>query len=178
MTTELTPKGWYPDPSGGTRLRWWDGEDWTDHYRTRPLDSFGHGLADVEVPAARAAQAAAGGLGPREVDRIVGAVQDTTRTEMNRAVGELQQAARGEVDRVVGEVRRQVDNVTPLITDTVGQFTRYLRWAAIIGFLLVVAYFAFQIIAGIGIAELVGDLADRIIDAVNDEESLGVPLTR
>ncbi|MEO1061200.1 MAG: DUF2510 domain-containing protein [Actinomycetota bacterium] len=177
MATDLTPEGWYPDPSGGTRLRWWDGEDWSDHYRTRPLETFGLSAPDVAAPA-RAAQAAAGGLGPREVDRIVGAVQDTTRTEMNRAVGELQQAARGEVDRVVGEVRRQVGNVTPLITDTVGQVTRYIRWAAIIGFLLVVAYFVFQVVAGIGIAELVTDVADRIIDAVNDDDSLGVPLTR
>ncbi len=170
MAAELAPAGWYPDPSGGTRLRWWDGEDWTDHFRTRPLDSFGHGFAEAEA-ARPAAPATAAGLGTRDVDRIVGAVQTTTRTEMNRAVDELQQAARGEVDRVVGEVRRQVGNVTPLITDTVGQVTRYIRWAAVIGFLLVVAYFAFQIVAGIGIAELVGDVADRIIDAVNDDES-------
>lgn len=172
MAIELTPAGWYPDPSGGTRLRWWDGEDWTDHFRTRPLDSFGHGFPDA-ASGMVAAQGAAGELGSRDVDRIVGAVQNTTRTEMNRAVGEIQQAARGEVDRVVGEVRRQVNNVTPLITDTVGQVTRYLRWAAIIAFLLVVAYFVIQIVAGIGIAELVGDIADRIIDAVDDESSIG-----
>lgn len=23
--------GWYPDPHGHARLRWWDGEGWTDH---------------------------------------------------------------------------------------------------------------------------------------------------
>ena len=28
--------GWYPDPEGGTRLRWWDGSDWSDRYRVRP----------------------------------------------------------------------------------------------------------------------------------------------
>jgi hypothetical protein len=26
-----TPAGWYPDPSGQSRLRWWDGGRWTDH---------------------------------------------------------------------------------------------------------------------------------------------------
>lgn len=25
--------GWYPDPSGGSRHRYWDGSNWTDHYR-------------------------------------------------------------------------------------------------------------------------------------------------
>ena len=30
------PAGWYPDPTGGLRLRWWDGTDWTDRYRARP----------------------------------------------------------------------------------------------------------------------------------------------
>jgi hypothetical protein len=26
-----TPPGWYPDPSGQARLRWWDGARWTEH---------------------------------------------------------------------------------------------------------------------------------------------------
>lgn len=25
------PAGWYPDPSGTARLRWWDGKGWSDH---------------------------------------------------------------------------------------------------------------------------------------------------
>jgi len=27
----LPAAGWYADPSGRTRLRWWDGARWTDH---------------------------------------------------------------------------------------------------------------------------------------------------
>ncbi|HZQ57974.1 MAG TPA: DUF2510 domain-containing protein [Acidimicrobiales bacterium] len=26
-----TPAGWYPDPSGQARVRWWDGARWTEH---------------------------------------------------------------------------------------------------------------------------------------------------
>jgi Protein of unknown function (DUF2510) len=27
----VPPEGWYPDPSGEARLRWWSGTDWTGH---------------------------------------------------------------------------------------------------------------------------------------------------
>ena len=29
-TTRL-PAGWYPDPDGGSRRRWWDGREWTQY---------------------------------------------------------------------------------------------------------------------------------------------------
>jgi len=30
------PAGWYPDPAGGTQLRWWDGSTWIDGTGTVP----------------------------------------------------------------------------------------------------------------------------------------------
>ena len=32
----LPPPMWYPDPAGTSRLRWWDGSTWTDHYAQIP----------------------------------------------------------------------------------------------------------------------------------------------
>jgi hypothetical protein len=32
MTASLPPAGWYPDPSGARRKRYFDGSDWTEHY--------------------------------------------------------------------------------------------------------------------------------------------------
>jgi hypothetical protein len=34
--TPLPASGWYPDPSGSTGLRWWDGERWTDDTHDLP----------------------------------------------------------------------------------------------------------------------------------------------
>jgi Protein of unknown function (DUF2510) len=28
--------GWYPDPSGGSQFRWWDGTRWTEHTWSQP----------------------------------------------------------------------------------------------------------------------------------------------
>ncbi len=46
----MTPAGWHPDPSGTPgRLRWWDGQTWTDHVHD-----------PAPVPQAAAAPSAAG----------------------------------------------------------------------------------------------------------------------
>lgn len=29
----ITPAGWYPDPRGAPGHRWWDGQQWTEHYQ-------------------------------------------------------------------------------------------------------------------------------------------------
>lgn len=34
----LPPAGWFPDPEGSSRLRYWDGTAWTAHYAPYPSD--------------------------------------------------------------------------------------------------------------------------------------------
>ncbi|NNE11366.1 MAG: DUF2510 domain-containing protein, partial [Ilumatobacter sp.] len=36
---DAPPAGWYPDPEGGSRLRWWEGTDWSDRWRAPPTAS-------------------------------------------------------------------------------------------------------------------------------------------
>lgn len=46
-STPSTPAGWYPDPSGGTRSRWWDGTQWTEHFH----DPYAVGVQAAELKA-------------------------------------------------------------------------------------------------------------------------------
>jgi hypothetical protein len=47
VTEERSPEpGWYPDPSGSTNLRWWNGVSWSD--ATHPLP----GATEASVPPA------------------------------------------------------------------------------------------------------------------------------
>lgn len=34
--TSNPPAAWHPDPAGTHRLRWWDGQQWTEHYQPMP----------------------------------------------------------------------------------------------------------------------------------------------
>ena len=36
MTEQLPPADWYPDPEGGTGIRYWDGTQWTEHRAAGP----------------------------------------------------------------------------------------------------------------------------------------------
>lgn len=42
----LPPAGWFPDPAGQRRLRYWDGAAWTAHFAPIPAD----GSEPVEQP--------------------------------------------------------------------------------------------------------------------------------
>jgi hypothetical protein len=48
--TPTTPAGWYPDPAGSPRQRWWDGTQWTDN--------FNDPLAAAQVNALKAPEGA------------------------------------------------------------------------------------------------------------------------
>ena len=43
MTDTSSPGGWHPDPFGRHELRWWDGNQWTEHVSTQ-------GVAQLDPP--------------------------------------------------------------------------------------------------------------------------------
>lgn len=68
--------GWYPDPAGDpTKLRWWDGTNWTDQYAASGFSAAGAGQAAQAANPVNAGQAstyAAGALYPMtETDRTL-----------------------------------------------------------------------------------------------------------
>src|SRR4051812_10553546 len=52
MTTEQTPAGWYPDPSGTPGQKYWDGEQWNiDDNATDSSDQVAPYLSSAGAPA-------------------------------------------------------------------------------------------------------------------------------
>ncbi len=51
---QLPPAGWKDDPEGGPGMRYWDGNQWTDHYHPPREASTGQQAAAAATPAASA----------------------------------------------------------------------------------------------------------------------------
>ena len=83
--------GWYPDPELPSRLRWWDGLDWTDIRRPRPSD-VELDLARMPSPELEAARGMSSptstpsGLSRQDTQEIISEVRNVARSEVDRAV--------------------------------------------------------------------------------------------
>ncbi len=155
--------GWYPDPQNPTRLRWWDGLDWTDIRRAPP--------SDAELSRYEELTALSGGRRPERF------VQDATDRAVNRAetqqlITEVRNVARAEVDRAAEEfsqrARTIVREVEPLVTSYSNRLIRWIKFASIFAVLLLIAWFVFQVVAQASLFEWIGDRIDNIFD---DEQS-------
>lgn len=77
--------GWYPDPSGDqTRLRWWDGEQWTENYTDKPqepvLTEAQAGGASQSAQSQDPAQQAYQPVQPATADEATYTMTETDRT--------------------------------------------------------------------------------------------------
>jgi hypothetical protein len=52
-TDPLPDAGWYPDTPGSTRLRWWDGQRWSEHFSDAPISQASASPAYSMAPPAR-----------------------------------------------------------------------------------------------------------------------------
>jgi Protein of unknown function (DUF2510) len=163
--------GWYPDPENRMRLRYWDGLDWTDARRSPP--SAAELLSYEQETAAAAARAyvppAASGM-----SSTVG------RADSQQIVDDVRRAARGEVDRAADlfaqRARQMQRDFVPLVSDYTNRLIRWIRFAAIVAVVLLVAYFVFQVVAQASLFEWIGD---RIDNLTNQDSAPGfTPLVR
>lgn len=161
---DAPPAGWYPDPRGGSRLRWWDGADWTDIYRAPPSPSelsiraraAGHAPSThhaVTPPASVAAARGAPALSRTDTEEIVSQVRQAARSEIDHAADVFAQRAQA--------ATRQIQ---PLVTQYTNKVLKWVRIILVVILLLIIAWFTFQTIAQVSFFEWLGDRIDNVTD--------------
>ncbi len=159
MRVEDAPTpGWYPDPEGGSRLRWWEGSDWSDRWRAPPTAGV------VEIQRAAAAQAR------KEFSDVGGHVNmgSLNRQDSEEIISQVRMAARDEAERAAEmfgiQAKSAARNIQPLISEYTSKITRWFRIASVISVVLLIGWLAFQIFAQVSLFEWVGDRIDNLSD--------------
>ena len=161
--------GWYPDPEGRTRLRWWDGSDWLDRYRLRPLGSQTQGELEVEAQASQVGGGQALDLAqlgnamhlPPQTAAVVEQVRLAARAEAQLAAQDFEARAR----KITGEI-------PPLISQYTNRFMRWFRVLLTLSFIVLMAWFIYQFFIQKSFFDWLGDRIDNITD---DENGSSLP---
>lgn len=162
--------GWYPDPTGDHRLRWWDGTDWTDHRRIRPPRDGDGG--DGSSPAATDSDTSS--TGSTATDRgaraAAAARRGATQSDQTAAMlAEARKVARDEVDKAVRDVTRKVERARwkyePLVREYLGRARRWLRTLTIAAVIVAVLWVVLQTVAQVSLLDWLGDRVDAVTAA-------------
>lgn len=161
---DAPPAGWYPDPEGGSRLRYWEGTDWADRWRAPPTAGVVR-IREQEAELARLEYQEAGGFvnyAKRE------------RQETEEVISQVRQAARSEAERAAAMFRREAQNatnsITPLISEYTNKFMRWVRIVSVLAILLLAVWLAWQIFVQASLFEWIGDRIDNLTDNGNSNE--------
>ncbi|MEL6894250.1 MAG: DUF2510 domain-containing protein [Actinomycetota bacterium] len=159
--------GWYPDPENRSRLRWWDGLDWTDIRRAVP--------SQAELMAAERINALSASAELPEQPQYQQYPPGMSRQDSQQLITEVREVARAEIDRAAElfnqRAQTAIRGVTPLIQNYASTATKWIRRAVIVAIVLLVAYFVFQVVVQASFFEWLGDRIDNLTN--NDDDSLG-----
>jgi len=154
--------GWYPDPDGKTRLRWWDGLDWTNIRRAPPSDAeliaaeqnaeFFEASQEFATPAA-VGRMQTGGYSRQDAQEIIAEVRTVARQELDRAADEFSARA-----------TTAVRSFTPLISEYTSKAVRYAKIGIGLAVFLFIAWLLFQAVATQGLFDWIGDRIDNLTD--------------
>jgi hypothetical protein len=166
---DAPPPGWYPDPEGTSRLRWWEGVDWADLYRARPtrteLEARQLGTYGGEIPGSSSPAAV------RQAGALIAQAPDyrgAVRRDAEEIIAEVRKVARSEIDRAADVFSQRARTATrelqPLISEYSTKFFRWVKIALALAIVLTVAYVVFQAIAQ-------QSIIDWILDRFDDDDS-------
>lgn len=150
---DAPPPGWYPDPEGTSRLRYWEGTDWSDRFRARPSDAqLVQMLTDVHLQGEGA---------HRWVPDAPPLASDPTAM-----VEQVRLAARAEAERAAQMFGHQARSVTrdlqPLISEYTSKITRWFRILSILAIIILVGWVLWQFFIQVSLFQWVGDRIDNL----------------
>lgn len=161
---DAPPAGWYPDPEGGSRLRWWEGTDWADRFRAPPTPSEAE-RHEQSYAYTQAHDLESSYQQTGQFDQRFGAM---SRQDSEAIVNQVRMAAREEAERAAANFGQQARaasrNITPLITEYTNKIIRWFRILSVIAIILVIGWIGFQIFAQVSLFEWIGDRIDNLTD--------------
>lgn len=153
--------GWYPDPEHRERLRWWDGLDWSDVRRAPPSEAEML-IESTQQEFERAHQLSSGSSSPASTPSRL------SREETQQIITEVRDVARAEVDRAAElfgqRAQAAARSITPLVTGYTNRILRWVKVALAIAFVLLIAWFIFQVFAQQSFLDWLGDRIDNLTD--------------
>lgn len=162
--------GWYPDPTGDHRLRWWDGTDWTDHRRIRPPRDRDGGDGSVSGAADSDTGETPSTASDRGARAAAAARRGATQSDQTAAMlAEARKVARDEVQKAARDVTRQVEQARgkyePILREYLGRARRWLRTLMIAAFIVAVLWVVLQTVAQVSLLDWLGERVDAVTAA-------------
>jgi hypothetical protein len=151
---DAPPPGWYPDPEGGGRLRWWEGADWTDARRSLPSAAEMQNALDAR-----------GAEWPPSGPPLPGAVRQSS-SDTEEIVSRVRSAAREEATRAADLLTQRAQTTLQLgrsvIAEYAGVVLRWVKIAVVVAAVAVIAWFVLQFLAQATFLNWTGDRIDNI----------------